>query len=201
MRGAARSSHTRGRGDMLWRAVARARAARVAQRTRKLTSRLPCDPLCPFATRALLPLAPLGAQSMGGMGGMGGMGEQPMNNKEKKKLQKAQAEAAKKKQKEYEARQKALKAAQKKRAAASRSRGAVSERKGPLSMLFSFKGLALTGITGFLYVSQRELLTSIIGLVLKYPILLGSWCAHRAAHAHRAAAHSLLWAPPETHAP
>mmetsp|Transcript_26125 Transcript_26125/g.69721 ORF Transcript_26125/g.69721 Transcript_26125/m.69721 type:complete len:135 (+) Transcript_26125:3-407(+) len=98
-----------------------------------------------------------------------------MNNKEKKKLQKAQAEAAKKKQKEYEARQKALKAAQKKRAAASRSRGAVSERKGPLSMLFSFKGLALTGITGFLYVSQRELLTSIIGLVLKYPILLGSW--------------------------
>ena len=100
-----------------------------------------------------------------------GMGQKPMSNKEKKKLQKAQEAAAAKKKKEYEARMKAFKAQQNKRA----GRSAVSERKNPLAMLFSFKGLALTGTVGYLYVAQRELMTSIGGLLLKYPLLFTTW--------------------------
>lgn len=102
--------------------------------------------------------------------------QMPMSNKEKKRLLKAQEDAKKKKQKEYEARQKAFKAAQKKRGATSgRGRSAVSERKGFFGHLFSFKGLALTGGVGYLYIAQRELLFSLTGLLFKYPVLIATW--------------------------
>lgn len=100
-----------------------------------------------------------------------------MSNKEKKRLQKEQEQASKKKKKEIEARQKMLKAAQKKRAAAGgRGRAAVSsERKGLLARLVSVKGLVLTGVAGYLYIAQRELLFSLCGMLLKYPVLLATW--------------------------
>jgi len=99
-------------------------------------------------------------------------GTKPMSTKDKKKAQKQQAEAAKRRQKEVEARQKAFLAAQKKAGRGGGSRRAVSERSGPLSFIFSVKGVALTGVAGYLFVAQRALMASALSMLLKYPLLL-----------------------------
>lgn len=97
-----------------------------------------------------------------------------MTNKEKKKAQKQLEELAKRRRKELELRNKKLKAAQKANARAG-SRTAVPQRGNPLSFLFSIKGIALTSVTGYLFVAQRELLASIGGMLFKYPLMLVVW--------------------------
>jgi len=101
-------------------------------------------------------------------------GTKPMSNKDKKKALKQQEEAAKRRQKELAARQKAFNSAQKKaqRTGGGYGRRAVAERSNPLSFLFSLKGAAMTGVAGYLFVAQRELLGTIGGMLLKYPLLL-----------------------------
>lgn len=102
-----------------------------------------------------------------------GMSQRPMSTKDKKKLEKEQAKAAAKKKKEAEARMKALKDAQKK--GAKRTQKGMAPKKSPLARLFSFKGIAVTAIVGYLAVAQRELIISIGALLLKYPVLLVIW--------------------------
>jgi len=103
-------------------------------------------------------------------------GTKPMSNKDKKKALKQQEEAAKRRQKELAARQKAFNAAQKKaQRTGGYGRRAVAERSNPLSFIFSLKGVALTGVAGYLFVAQRELLATIGGMVFKWPLLFLTW--------------------------
>ena len=45
----------------------------------------------------------------------------------------------------------------------------------PLAFLFSVKGVALGAAAGYLWIAQRELLLSVLGLILKYPVMLASF--------------------------
>jgi hypothetical protein len=106
--------------------------------------------------------------------GYGQSSSKPQLSKSEQKKQKKQQAAREKLAKEEEAKaRKALERRNKELRKARGARNAVHSKRGggggPIGFLFSWKGLLLVALTGFLYVQQRELLMAI---VLKYPIAL-----------------------------
>jgi len=132
--------------------------------------------------------AALRAQSGGSASGTKG---RPLSKKEKQQQMKQQAAA----KKQAEAASKANKAAATQRQkqfaqaqrAASKRQGAGGVRprrggegKGPLGFVLSVKGALLFGGIGYLYVAQREVLFRLLGLILKYPIMVASLIMRKA---------------------
>ena len=102
----------------------------------------------------------LAQQRQGGGGGAGASyGGRPMSGKEKKQLKKQQEAQAKAQKKLQAQRQKAFKSAQ--RSASKRGAMGVQRRRGPLSLLLSFKGIAVAGGVGYMWLMQRPLLNQV----------------------------------------
>ena len=117
-------------------------------------------------------------QQRGGQGQ--GYDGRALTKKQKKELEKRQAAAAKQQAKVNKAHKAAASKRQKAYSSAQRSaskRGGAGmvarpKRGGPLGFIVSIKGAALIGLTGYMYIAQRELLLRLVGMGLKYPLMI-----------------------------
>jgi len=101
---------------------------------------------------------------------------QTLGKKEKAQLKKQEEANAKQKKKAAAVRAKAFEQAQRAALRRGGAKGAMrpTRRNGLVAFVLSFKGAALVGIVGAMWLTQREALIKIIGMGTKYPLLLVS---------------------------